>query len=729
MKRLTSFLTALILLAALVLPVTATAAGTNLLANSSVETATAAGLPDNWRADKWGNNTATLTHEATGHTGKSVLVTMTARTDGDAKWMADAVNVTPGKSYTYTSWYKSSIATEIDLQYTDASGNVSYAYVQAVPASANWQQLTATFTSPANAAKVSVMHIIAGVGMLQTDDFSLSLTEETPPVIPPTEPPAGTNLIDNPSFETANGTAPASWEKNNWGTNTPTFTYLGSGRTGTKSVQVAVANYTSGDAKWFAAPVSITAGQRYIYSDWYKSGVVSRVVVAFIDASGNYTYSELGNAAAAVAWTQYSASFTAPTTAKQATIFHLLDRNGTLGIDDASLVKTAPSTEIIANPSVETPSPANPKTPADWTASSWGNNKPAFTYENGGQSGGKSVKVTMSNYVDGDAKWFFNPIDVNGTTLQKDKQYRFTTWYKAKVGTIPKAVAMFIKADGSAQYFGMPNPQPASNSAYTWAKYSDTFSIPQDAVKVSVFLFINQSGWIQTDNYSITPYVPSGFNQPLLSLTFDDGHEDNVTNALPLLNQLDLKTTQCFATEHIENDPQQATGNVLAFYNSGHEICSHSVTHPMMTTLTAAQLDHEAKYSRDYLQGIIGGPVRNFATPYGDYNATVIGTLKKYYRSHRTVDEGYNSKDNFDIYRVRVQNIFNTTTAAQVSAWVEQAKADKTWLVLVYHRVGANPGQFDSSPEGFTTQMQAIKQSGITVKTYNAALDEVTAQL
>jgi len=106
--------------------------------------------------------------------------------------------------------------------------------------------------------------------------------------------------------------------------------------------------------------------------------------------------------------------------------------------------------------------------------------------------------------------------------------------------------------------------------------------------------------------------------------------------------------------------------------------------------------------------------------------------LKKYYRSHRTVDEGFNSKDNFDLYRIRVQNMTNTTSLAQYQAWLDQAKATNTWLVLVYHRVpvtGEVADQFDTPFADFTPQMDALVASGITVKTYDAALDELTAQL
>ena len=752
MKRLASLLSALTVLAALVLPVSAVlAAGTNLLANPSVETA-AGTNPANWTANRWGNNTATLSYKNEGHTGaKSLEVNMTAYTDGDAKWMADAVNVDANKSYTYTSWYKSSVATEIDLEYTDASGNLSYAYVQAVPAAADWTQLTATFTTPANAKKVTVLHVVAGVGTLQTDDYSLMETDTTtppvePPVTPPTDPeppvtppsdPSG-NLIANPSFETADGANPANWEKNAWGTNTPTFTYATLGHSGTKSARVAISAYTDGDAKWYATPVTVTGGQAYTYSDWYTSNVANRVVVAFQDAGGNYTYQEIAGATASSTWKQYSANFTAPATAVKASVYHLIDRVGTMDIDDVSLTKASnpdpdpdpdptPVTGVVPNGSVETAAPGNANAPDQWTNNSWGTNNATFQYVNGGHTGAKSIKTTVSNYVDGDAKWYFNPLNVDGTTLQKGKQYRFTTWYKTNV--IPKAVAMFIKADGSEQYFGMPNPQPPTNASTTWTKYSDTFSIPQDAVAVSVFLFVNQNGWVQTDDYSIENYTPTGFNQPLLTLTFDDGHEDNVTNALPLLNQYNIKTTQCFMTQAIKDNPIEGIQNVKAFFNTGHEICSHTVTHPMLTTLNSTNLTKELKNSQTYLQNIIGQPVKDFASPYGDYNANVNTQIKKYYRSHRTVDEGYNSKDNFDIYRVRVQNILNTTTAAQVQAWIDQAKADKTWLVLVYHRIGDNPEQFDTAPDEFARHIDVIRNAGITIKTYEKALDEVTAQL
>lgn len=730
MKHKTLYLAVVALLigaVASILP--ALAAGTNLIANESVETAQTANTPANWRANKWGNNAATLQYATTGKTGaRSLLVTMTARTSGDAKWMHDAATVKASTSYTYTSAYKASVVTNVILQYTDAAGKLSYVNVASVPRATEWGTVNVTFVTPASAIKVTVLHVIAAKGTLQTDEFSLTETNATPAPAPVT-PPADEhidhqhNLIANDSFEIANGTTPAAWYKNNWGTNTAMFSYDTTGHTGTRSATVKVTAYTDGDAKWYAEPADVTATKNYIYRDYYKSTVPTRVVVAYLDANNNYSYQELAAASASSDWTLYSATFTVPAGAVKASVFHIIDRIGSLTIDDvileAALPLAATPSLAIPNASFET---ANGTMPTGWNTSSWGTNTALHEYLNEGHTGTRSAKVTINNYVDGDAKWFFDPIK----TVTPGKQYRISAWYKTNV--TPHTVAMFIMNDGTERYFGMPITQPSSNSTTTWQQYSDTFSVPAGAVSASVFMYINQNGWLQTDDYSLTEYVPSGFTRPLVTLTFDDGHQDNVRTALPIMNQYGLKSTQCYATSFIEGQSQTAINDVLAFQNSGHEICSHTVTHPFLTTVSPTALTYELQHSKQYLEQITGRPVVNFATPYGDYNSTVVSEIKKYYRSHRSVDEGYNSKDNLNVYNLRVQNILDTTSASQVAAWIAQAKMDNTWLILVYHRVASNPGPYDSYTTVFAEHAKAISASGVAVRTYNDALNEVLAQ-
>lgn len=534
---------------------------------------------------------------------------------------------------------------------------------------------------------------------------------------------AATNLIANPSAE--NGTTtPNNWVKNNWGQNTATFTYVKTeGYQSTRSVKVQLANFVSGDGKWYFNAVDVQPNTDYTFTNWYKANVKSKMVAVSYDGVNTPTYFDINTnvVASAAAWKQATAKIKTLANTKKLSVFHVIERNGWLQLDNASLtrdevVPPAP-VNFVPNASLET---ADASSPAQWLTNSWGVNSPTYEYVSGGRTGNKSVKVTMSNYQDGDAKWFFEP-----QALERGKDYKFSAWYKTN--TTPQVVVRYIKDNGSESYYGLPAPQPDGTA--NWQSYSDTFSVPSDTAKVTVFFFLTGNGWVQTDDYSVTPYQPSGFTRPLLTLTFDDGFEENVNTVLPRLNAAGIKSTQCYATQYVEGMPGQPE-NVLAFKNAGHEICSHTVTHPALTSLSASQLTYELMHPKQYLETLTGLPVTTFASPFGDYNAAVNTEIKKYYRSHRTTDEGYNSKDNFNAYRVRVQNMQATTTLAELQGWINKAKADKTWLVLVYHRVTpGTPDQFDTKESDFVQHMNAFTGSGITIKTYNTALDEIIPQL
>ncbi|MBO0881026.1 MAG: polysaccharide deacetylase family protein [Mycobacterium sp.] len=693
---------------------------TNLIRNPSAETLNA-GQPANWTADSWGTSSTTMQPTSDAHTGSVALnVTTTTRTSGDAKWVPDSVDVTGGQEYTYSDYYKATVGTELDVAYTDASGTVTYAYLGAVNPASGWQLATSTFTVPASATKAAVLHILATAGSLTIDDASLASTV-APPVTPPS---TGVNLIANPSFETANGATPAAWQTGSWGTNDASFTYEATGHTGSRSASVRITTYTDGDAKWYANPVAVTAGQQYAYSDSYQSPVVTRVVAAYTTGSST-TYIELPQAPAAANWSTYTTTLTAPAGAVDVTIFHLLDKAGSLTIDDVSLVAgdstPSPTPLDIANPSVEMSSDGT--VPDGWQHSAWGTNTESFTYENDGHTGAKSVKTTVTSYTDGDAKWYFNPV----TGLQDGQSYHFSAWLKSN--TQPHAVADFTMADGTDVYASLSMP---SANATNWQQYTADFTAPSGATAVTVFLLLSSTGWVETDDYALATYTPVGFSEGLVSLDFDDGWRNIYNNGLPLLQKYGLPSTQYIISGNIGAAGYMTQAQISAFQTAGSEIGSHTVTHPDLTTLTAAQLQSELLDSQTTLRQLFGASVATeFASPYGAYNDTVIAAIKPYYVSHRSTDVGFNSKDNFNPYNIVVQNVTATTSNAQVEAWIDQAKAQKTWLVLVYHQVENQVAAADTDAvktADLDVQLSYLKASGITVKTQSAALSEVTAQ-
>jgi hypothetical protein len=125
--------------------------------------------------------------------------------------------------------------------------------------------------------------------------------------------------------------------------------------------------------------------------------------------------------------------------------------------------------------------------------------------------------------------------------------------------------------------------------------------------------------------------------------------------------------------------------------------------------------------------------IPNFAYPYGAYNAATITEGQKYYQSQRSTDVGFNTKDNFNLTTLKVQNIYNTTTPAEIQAWVNQANQNKTWLILVYHEIAVTPvdptdAQYNTTPSELDAQLSVIKNSGANVVTLDQAIKELLPQ-
>ncbi len=718
MKRLTSLglkITGFILIIAVFMAdLSQTAlAYNNLINNPSVEAATAS-VPTDWQTSAWGNLTAKFSYKATGQTGShSVRADVTNYVDGDAKWYFKPVAVNPLSKYVYSDYYKSSVATTLVVAYTMTDGSTSYMWLADLPASTSWKKTSQYVVIPAGVAQATVYHLIMSNGYVQTDSFVFKQAEDV----------AVASGVANSSFEIAdevNANAPAGWVNSKWGSNTAAFNYVKTtGYQSTRSAKVTLTNYIDGDAKWMFDPVTVNAGTTYTFSDYYRANVATSAVAMFVDANGNATYQELGSVPVSTAWKRAAFNVVIPATTKRASILHIIAANGYLQTDAFSLVPAdvAVISNGVPNNSVEQASDLDPSLPLAWRTAGWGTNTPKYSVLNTGHTGSKSVKVELSKFTDGDAKWMYADQPVVPGSNNK-----FSAYYQST--TTGHAVVMFTHTDGRVSYFGMHNAEATS----AWTLYSDTFLVPATAKTATVFFYINSVGSFTSDDYSIAPYSYVGFDKPRLSLTFDDGWEENVSTVLPLLNQYGFTSTQYYTSQYISDTGD--TSGVLAFQNAGHEVGSHTVTHPNLSTITLAQVVSELTQSKQVLETATGRPVVNFASPYGGYNTQVVNEIKKLYRSHRTVDEGYNSKDNFDAYHLKVQNMLVETTPQQVAAWIAQAQKDNTWLILVFHKVDStNLEAFDTPLSAFEQDLTIIANSGISVVSVNQALDQLTPQL
>ena len=87
------------------------------------------------------------------------------------------------------------------------------------------------------------------------------------------------NLIANPSVEIPNDilNAPLHWSTSSNSPKGATFTYATSGLEGQRAVRVDASARVTGDAKWYFDDVPVAAGQKYTFTDLYKSNVATTV--------------------------------------------------------------------------------------------------------------------------------------------------------------------------------------------------------------------------------------------------------------------------------------------------------------------------------------------------------------------------------------------------------------------------------------------------------------------
>jgi hypothetical protein len=175
------------------------------------------------------------------------------------------------------------------------------------------------------------------------------------------------------------------------------------------------------------------------------------------------------------------------------TVFHSIAQVGYLTTDAFSLWQ---SPNLIPNPSVETAGTGG--NPANWFRGGSGSNTRAFTYPVAGEEGAKAVKVEVSGYVNGTAKWYFSDVPVSA-----GKVYAFSDSYQSNAQSF--VGARFRKPDGTYTY-GNSIYYAASPSG--WNITQRAITVPAGITSMTVYHGLAQNGTLTTDDASLTLVSP-----------------------------------------------------------------------------------------------------------------------------------------------------------------------------------------------------------------------------
>ena len=204
--------------------------------------------------------------------------------------------------------------------------------------------------------------------------------------------------------------------------------------------------------------------------------------------------------------------------------------------------------------------------------------------------------------------------------------------------------------------------------------------------------------------------------RPLAVITFDDGYRDNVFYAAPILREAGLTATFFVVAGLVDTErlpwydiaggalqalqrsgrmtgptPKEAVSlakamppaerqawidglvrdsgpiesrtedqimtsdQVRGLVAAGHEVGSHSMTHPLLPQCSDEELDFEVSASRERLGNIVGRSIESFCYPNGDWDDRTVAAVRKAgYACATTMQPGLNPGDRmarFDLKR------------------------------------------------------------------------------
>lgn len=160
---------------------------------------------------------------------------------------------------------------------------------------------------------------------------------------------------------------------------------------------------------------------------------------------------------------------------------------------------------------------------------------------------------------------------------------------------------------------------------------------PLRGLTVTPGRFARQMGLLRLLGYQgvsmteLEPYLLGQKSGKVVGITFDDGYQNNLEHALPVLLRLGFSAT-CYAVSDpvdgrnawdesigVPSKPLLTPAQMREWMQAGMDLGAHTRHHADLTTLERSQAWDEIAGCKHALEDITGREVRHFCYPYGRY--------------------------------------------------------------------------------------------------------------
>ncbi|MEI8112258.1 MAG: polysaccharide deacetylase family protein [Bacteroidia bacterium] len=231
-------------------------------------------------------------------------------------------------------------------------------------------------------------------------------------------------------------------------------------------------------------------------------------------------------------------------------------------------------------------------------------------------------------------------------------------------------------------------------------------------LKISFFLFLAVLFSSYTVNAQVvSPYQVgtwSGFRTCAISYTFDDGCANQFTKAIPLFDEVGYKLTLFTVTDWSPN--WTSLQNAAA---KGHEVASHTVTHPNLSTLTVDKQKTELETSTSLINSkVVSQKCLTMATPYCAKGNDALAS--QYYIAVRGCQGFIEPKTPgsfMNVSSVICGNLGSVFKVKDFKSKADQAATSKGWLVYLIHGIDNDGGYSPLASDTLNLSLKYLKEN------------------
>jgi len=186
----------------------------------------------------------------------------------------------------------------------------------------------------------------------------------------------------------------------------------------------------------------------------------------------------------------------------------------------------------------------------------------------------------------------------------------------------------------------------------------------------------------------LEPYLQGEKQGKVVGITFDDGYQNNLDNALPILLKNGFTAT-CYAVSSmiggtnlwdkgkVEEKTLMTLENWRTWRDAGMDIGSHTRTHADLTAISVDKAKNEITLSKRELEDAIGCEVRHFCYPYGLFTPLHSAMTKESGFITATTTQRGRVAAIDDLYTLRRVLIARSTNAIQFLVKIISAYEDR----------------------------------------------------